>query len=244
MARGDRRHTGSDRYSAWHHLGHLLSRPLYFWIVAASLIASYLLQYNINYSRYGRAMRATAQSEHAANAVGINPATTRTLSFVISAMLAGLAGGLYAFLNLFVNYETFTFLHSVSFLLMVILGGTGTLLGPILGTSSIVYLTEILQDLQEWQVFAYGFLLAIAMFVMPLGFVGTWNAMWHRLRSPSTRGQALPWPDRGVALSPFANFGAEPNETALETGALPCGLGALRLWTRSISRLVRAQFTP
>ena len=79
-------------------------------------------------------MRATAQSENAARALGINLAGTRTLAFVISAGFAGLAGGLYTFLNLFVNYETFTFFHSISFLLMVMLGGVGTLAGPILGT--------------------------------------------------------------------------------------------------------------
>ena len=107
-----------------------LTRPIYFWVVAGCLIVAFILQYNVIHSRYGRAMRATAQSENAAKALGINLAATRTLAFVISATLAGLAGGLYTFLNLFVNYETFTFFHSVAFLLMVILGGTGTLARP------------------------------------------------------------------------------------------------------------------
>ena len=96
-------------------------------------------------------MRATAQSENTACALGINLAATRTLAFVIAAALAGLAGALYTFLNLFVNFETFTFFHSISFLLMVILGGTGTLLGPIVGTAMLTYLAELLQGLQEWQ---------------------------------------------------------------------------------------------
>ena len=150
-----------------------LTRPIYFWVVAGCLIVAFIVQYNIIHSRYGRAMRATAQSENAAKALGINLAGTRTLAFVISAALAGLAGGLYTFLNLFVNYETFTFFHSVSFLLMVILGGTGTLAGPVVGTSILTYIAEILQDLQEWQIFAYGVLLAAVMFVMPRGIVGT-----------------------------------------------------------------------
>ena len=137
-----------------------LTRPIYFWVVAGCLIVAFIVQYNVIHSRYGRAMRATAQSENAARALGINLAGTRTLAFVISAALAGLAGGLYTFLNLFVNYETFTFFHSVSFLLMVILGGTGTLVGPVVGTSILTYIAEILQDLQEWQIFAYGVLLA------------------------------------------------------------------------------------
>jgi ABC-type branched-subunit amino acid transport system permease subunit len=108
---------------------------VYFWVVSGCLVFAFVVQYNIIHSRYGRAMRATAQSENAARALGINLVATRTLAFVISAAFAGLAGGLYTFLNLFVNFETFTFFHSISFLLMVILGGTGTLAGPIIGTA-------------------------------------------------------------------------------------------------------------
>ena len=135
-----------------------------------------------------------------ARSASTSPAT-RTLAFVISAVLAGLAGGLYTFLNLFVNYETFTFFHSISFLLMVILGGTGTLIGPVVGTSILIYIAEILQDLREWQIFAYGFLLAAVMFVMPLGIVGTIGrsmAAPRRRRRARTRSQA--WPNRSVAI--------------------------------------------
>ncbi len=149
--------------------GVLLTRPIYFWVVSGCLIMAFIVQYTIIHSRYGRAMRATAQSENAARALGINVTNIRILAFVISAILAGLAGGLYTFLNLFVNYETFTFLHSVGFLLMVILGGTGTLLGPVVGTSALTYVVEVLQNVREWQVFAYGLLLALIMFVMPPG---------------------------------------------------------------------------
>src|SRR5262249_62173448 len=123
-------------------------------------IVAFIIQYNVIHSRYGRAMRATAQSENAAKALGINLAATRTLAFVISATLAGLAGGLYTFLNLFVNYETFTFFHSVSFLLMVILGGPGTRLGPVGRPSLPSHIAEILQALQELQIFSFVFLLS------------------------------------------------------------------------------------
>ena len=123
---------------------------------------------------------------------------------MISATLAGLAGGLYTFLNLFVNYETFTFFHSVSFLLMVILGGTGTLAGPVVGTSILVYIAEILQDLQEWQIFAYGVLLAAVMFVMPRGIVGTAGELYARLttRSRARATQALAQPGGAARGNP------------------------------------------
>ena len=204
-----------------------LTRPIYFWVVAGCLIVAFIIQYNVIHSRYGRAMRATAQSENAAKALGINLAATRTLAFVISATLAGLAGGLYTFLNLFVNYETFTFFHSVSFLLMVILGGTGTLVGPVIGTSLLTYIAEILQDLQEWQIFAYGFLLAAVMFVMPQGIVGSFSALWERFLSRSRARETRGWPDRSVPLAEILRPGEERGQIALKTEALTLRFGGL-----------------
>jgi branched-chain amino acid transport system permease protein len=204
-----------------------LTRPIYFWVVAGCLIVAFIVQYNVIHSRYGRAMRATAQSENAAKALGINLAATRTLAFVISATLAGLAGGLYTFLNLFVNYETFTFFHSVSFLLMVILGGTGTLIGPIVGTSILTYIAEILQDLQEWQIFAYGFLLALVMFVMPQGIAGSLGALWERMTTKSRGRETHSWPDRSVALAEILGPAEPAKQVALKTDALTLRFGGL-----------------
>jgi branched-chain amino acid transport system permease protein len=204
-----------------------LTRPIYFWVVAGCLVAAFIVQYNIIHSRYGRAMRATAQSESAAKALGINLAATRTLAFVISATLAGLAGGLYTFLNLFVNYETFTFFHSVSFLLMVILGGTGTLIGPVVGTSILTYIAEILQDLQEWQIFAYGFLLAVVMFVMPQGIVGSFGALWERFVATTRTRETQAWPDRGVVLADILGPAEPSRQIALKIEALTLRFGGL-----------------
>lgn len=204
-----------------------LTRPIYFWVVAGCLIAAFILQYNIIHSRYGRAMRATAQSENAARALGINIAGTRTLAFVLSASLAGLAGGLYTFLNLFVNYETFTFFHSVGFLLMVILGGTGTLLGPIIGASILLYIVEILQDLKEWQILAYGLLLAVIMFVLPKGVVGSGAAIIQRLTTKPRAREIHPWPNRFVPLHELLDTGAPAGRIAVKTQGLTLRFGGL-----------------
>ena len=89
------------------------------------------------------------------------------------AALAGLAGGLYTFLNLFVNFETFTFFHSISFLLMVILGGMGTLFGPLYGTIAFFVLEETLPPLLDllrkgwgeyWQIVFGPMLVLIALY--------------------------------------------------------------------------------
>jgi branched-chain amino acid transport system permease protein len=172
-----------------------LTRQIYFWVVAGSLALAFIIQYTLVYSRYGRAMRATAQSENAASALGINVANTRMFAFVVSAALAGLGGGLYTFLNLFVNYETFTFFQSISFLLMVIFGGVGTLAGPLVGAGILTYIPEFFQNFKEWQVFAYGVMLAAVMFLMPAGIVGTISGLWRYATTRSRAREAKPWPN-------------------------------------------------
>lgn len=204
-----------------------LTRPIYFWVVAGALVLAFVVQYNVIHSRFGRAMRATAMSENAARALGINVARTRTLAFVLSAALAGLAGGLYTFLNLFVNYETFTFFHSISFLLMVILGGVGTLAGPLVGTAVLTYIAEVLQDLQEWQIFAYGVLLAAVMFVMPRGIVGAAAQLHARLATRASHRESRPWPNRAMPLHELLGTAPSPGEIALEMEGLTLRFGGL-----------------
>lgn len=145
----------------------------YYGVLASLLFLVVVVTHNIKQSRYGRAMLAVAQSETAARGVGLNATSVRTLAFVIAAATAGLAGVLYAFLNLYISPDSFTFNDSIRFLLMVVLGGAGTTVGALLGALILTYLPEYLQQLQYWQQFAYGLLLALVMFVLPLGIFGT-----------------------------------------------------------------------
>lgn len=150
-----------------------LDYKTYFVVVGACALIAYVVNLNLMKSRYGRAMRATAQSEIAAWSLGINVTTIRTQAFVISAMAAGAAGVFYVFLNKYISPDIFSFTDSVRFLLMVILGGSGTALGPVVGASIMTYLPEYLQAFGHWQSFAYGLLLAAVMFLMPRGIVGS-----------------------------------------------------------------------
>ena len=158
----------------------LLGLPLdtrsYFIVVGASAVIAYLVNLNLMNSRFGRAMRATAQSEIAARSLGINVVMIRTLAFVISAMAAGAAGVFYVYLNKYISPDIFSFTDSVRFLLMVILGGSGTALGPVVGASIMTYMPEYLQAFGHWQSFAYGLLLAAVMFFLPRGIVGSIEA--------------------------------------------------------------------
>ena len=154
-------------------LGLPLDTNAYFIVVGASALIAFLVNLNLMNSRYGRAMRATAQSEIASRSLGINVVAIRTLAFVVSAMAAGAAGVFYVYLNKYISPDIFSFTDSIRFLLMVILGGSGTALGPVVGASIMTYLPEYLQAFGPWQAFAYGLLLAAVMFVLPRGIVGS-----------------------------------------------------------------------
>lgn len=203
-----------------------LTRQIYFWVAAGALAIAFILQYTLTHSRYGRAMRATAQSANAASALGIDVASTRMFAFVVSAALAGLAGALYTFLNLFVNYETFTFFQSISFLLMVIFGGVGTLAGPLVGAGILTYVPELFQGFKEWQTFAYGAMLAIVMFAMPSGIVGSIAALYERLTSRARARQSLPWPEQGALEAVHPNSEA-PGTCVADVQGLTIVFGGL-----------------
>ena len=154
----------------------------YYAVLAAILFAVVVVTHNLKRSKYGRAMLAVSQSETAARSLGLNATGVRTLAFVIAAATAGLAGSLYSFLNSYISPDIFTFSDFIRFLLMVILGGAGTTSGALIGAFILTYLPEYLQQLQYWQKFAYGALLAIVMFVLPLGIVGTAVEVFRRWR--------------------------------------------------------------
>jgi branched-chain amino acid transport system ATP-binding protein/branched-chain amino acid transport system permease protein len=159
-----------------------LSGFAFYVVLAVTLFVFTLLIHNLKISRYGRTMLAVSQSETASRALGINPTAMRTLAFVVASVTAGIAGTFYAFLNSYISPDIFTFSDSVRFLLMVILGGSGSTFGPILGAYILTYLPEYLQQFQLWQKFAYGALLLLVMFALPRGVLGTLRLAFDRLR--------------------------------------------------------------
>ncbi len=199
----------------------------YYYVVLFFLAVALVLQYTLLYSRFGRAMRATSMSENAAQALGISIIRMRTLAFVISAAFAGLAGALFTYLALYVNYETFTFTQSIQFLLMVILGGAGTLLGPVVGTTTVFGATVGLQAFEEWQTFAFGLLLVAVLFLMPKGIVGTVSARWKARRTAPRTRETAEWPHWTAALDAVVQPLENPPETVLSLTNVTLRFGGL-----------------
>ncbi|OQA08330.1 MAG: High-affinity branched-chain amino acid transport system permease protein LivH [Firmicutes bacterium ADurb.Bin373] len=150
----------------------------FYYLVWSAVLLVSLGVNNLIHSRVGRAMRAIRESEHASESVGIDTAALKLQAFVFSAVLAGLAGGLYAFYVTFISPSPFGFHTSVQFVLMAVVGGLGTFWGPLLGAGLVVALGEALRWATplvipgaggEYQIIFFGAILMLVMIVKPGG---------------------------------------------------------------------------
>ena len=156
----------------------LRSKSAYYYLVVAAVVLCYLVCLALIRSRVGRALIALRENETLAESVGIDGTHYLVLAAVLSAAMAGLAGGLYAHYTRFVSPEVFLWTYTVTMVIMVIAGGKGTLGGPIVGALIFTVLPEALRALTswQWQMLLYGVLLIAVLFLMPRGIVPTLGA--------------------------------------------------------------------
>ncbi|NNK77601.1 MAG: ATP-binding cassette domain-containing protein [Litoreibacter sp.] len=142
--------------------------------ITAILLSGVALLFYLQLSRgwWGMAMRAVADSEVAAQSIGLNPLRLKTVAFVLSAVLTGLAGALFTPLQMFISPGTFPFFQSILFLLAVIVGGTGRLFGPVVGSLIVVLLPEFLSGMAEYRLLIFGGIMLGVLLVAPKGIVG------------------------------------------------------------------------
>jgi branched-chain amino acid transport system permease protein len=120
---------------------------LYYYLALLILALAMLYVWNLTRSRPGRAMQAVREREIAASVMGVNLARTKVSAFAISSFLAGISGALYASYLSFVTPDTWSLLLSVQFVAAIIVGGIGTVWGPVLGSIVIFALPPVLQSL-------------------------------------------------------------------------------------------------
>jgi branched-chain amino acid transport system ATP-binding protein len=123
-------------------------------------------------SVWGHAMRAVRDSESASISIGLDPTLVRTAAFGISAVAAGVAGGVYAPISNFISPESFPFFQSILFLLVVMLGGADRVIGPIVGALVVVLLPELLATLGQYRLLFVGLLMLAVLRLAPTGLVG------------------------------------------------------------------------
>jgi branched-chain amino acid transport system permease protein len=136
---------------------------------------------NLMNSTYGRGFLAVKDDEVAAESMGVNSTKFKVIAFVSGAFFAGIAGSLYAHFNLYINPEDFNFLKSVEIVVMVILGGMGSLVGVIIAAVLLTILPELLRGVAEYRMIIYALLLIIMMLTRPQGLFGV------KLRTRKTR---------------------------------------------------------
>ena len=141
-------------------------------LVAALTIATVIVFAQLNTSSWGKAMRAVRDSELAARSLGLDPVMIRTTAFTLSAAITGIAGAIFASLTNFISPESFPFIQSILFLLVAIIGGIGTVLGPVAGALVVVLLPEFLSALAEYRLLFVGVLLLVVLVATPRGVVG------------------------------------------------------------------------
>ena len=144
-------------------------RVAYYYLVLAVAVAMTALAWALMRSPIGRVLRAIRQNETLAAACGVSVWKYKLFAFVASAFYAGAAGALYAHYIGFINPETFGVAQSLDAILAVILGGSGTLFGPILGALAVVFLPEYLRIADSFRLIVYGLLLVLATIFMPRG---------------------------------------------------------------------------
>jgi branched-chain amino acid transport system permease protein len=143
----------------------------YYYLMLAVLGAAVVFSRRLRDSRIGWAWQAIREDELAAQAMGINTVAAKLQAFAIGASFAGAGGALLASWQRSVFPDNFLFTESVNILVMVILGGVGSIPGAILGAALIVALPEIFRDLALYRLPAFGLLLMILMIVRPNGLL-------------------------------------------------------------------------
>ena len=175
--------------------------------------------WRLSRSAWGSAMRAVKDSEVAAESVGLNPVAIKALAFALSAACAGLAGALFSPLSGFVTPSTFAFLQSILFVLVVIVGGAGTVSGPLVGAAIVVLLPELLSGLAEYRLLFFGALMLVVLWLAPDGIVGQVQK-WMRGRR------------QGVSPSLPGIFENKAEQTPLQVSNLSIAFGGVKAATR------------
>jgi branched-chain amino acid transport system permease protein len=141
------------------------------WVVLWTFITVWMIRNFVN-SSYGRGVTSIREDETASSAMTVNTQGIKVRAFMLSSFFAGIAGGLYAHLIQFISPRSFDLIKSTEMLIMVYLGGIGSIGGSILGASVYTILLEFLRPLGIWRMVLMPMLLVVLMIFRPNGIMG------------------------------------------------------------------------
>ncbi len=196
--------------------GYALTESLqhYYFLLAWCALALGLAL-RVRSSKLGRAMVALRDSEIAAEAAGVDTVKVKMLAFAMSSMYAGVAGGLYVSTINYVSPDLFSNAQAVLFFTMLVVGGTGSAVGAVIGTGVLTALPELLRFLKEWYLVLYGVGVILMIVFLPEGIASLgqrWRKRWPRQRVAVEAG------DAAVATAPVLAAAAPTAAAAAATG--------------------------
>jgi branched-chain amino acid transport system permease protein len=166
-------------------LGSISFGPLqnFYYLALGAAVLAFLVQWRVVRSGFGRVLVALRQDERLASSKGINAMLYKTAVFALGSAIAGLGGVLHVSFLRVAAPASFTLAESINAVLIVIVGGAGTLAGPALGALVFVGLPEYLRVASEWRLVVFGILLVLIMLFAPQGLAGLLAGAWRRVRS-------------------------------------------------------------
>jgi len=160
---------------------------IWYWIICVALVVVVWLSVHLMRSAFGRGLRALADSETAAQTAGLDTAAMKVRIFVLSAVIAAVAGSLFAHAERYVTPDEAGFLRSVELVTMVVVGGMASTYGAVVGAALITLLPQALSDFPQWHDLLFGIILVSVLIFLPRGLVpsiGEWFSQ-HRQRLAS-----------------------------------------------------------
>lgn len=154
----------------------------YFYLGFGILIICTLFTIKIKNSHLGRSFIAIREDQLAAETSGINPARIKIIAFCFSGLFGGIAGSLYAHLVCFVSPDSFQFEGSILFLTMLVVGGLGTIAGPLVGGILLTFVPELLRRFGDFRMVLYGFIILLFVIEMPQGIIGSLSNIFAKLK--------------------------------------------------------------
>jgi ABC-type branched-subunit amino acid transport system ATPase component/ABC-type branched-subunit amino acid transport system permease subunit len=202
----------------------------YFYFVAIVWAILQWIANNLAESRWGKVLMAVQYSEEAAQSVAINIKKQKVIAFLISAAYAGICGFFLAHQTGYLNSDNFTIHISFFFLVALVIGGVGTLWGPLLGAIVLTLIDQVLAPLSEYRFFFYGGTLLGVLVLMPQGALG---GVERKLRNYLAKRKTLRLAPKDLSLQFLAQNMDGPkgqkagNGTILEINKLTCNFGGL-----------------
>ena len=163
--------------------------PVVFWVTVASVTILFLFIR----SRHGRAITAIREDDIASEAAGIPNTYYKVLAVVVAAFFAGVAGGIYAHYYSVLGASTFNFMKSIDILVIVVLGGMGSLTGSIVAAVGLTILPEVLREVADYRMVVYSVVLIVVMIFRPSGLLGHYEFSLTRLLRKLTGKEPWGW---------------------------------------------------